>query len=47
MVLQGHQHLDEKIYAKGTWFITGGAVSASWWGGAFHGTEEGFLLVSC
>lgn len=46
MVLQGHQHLDEKIYSKGTWFITGGAVCASWWGGSFHDTEEGFLLVN-
>jgi hypothetical protein len=25
--------------------ITAGAVCASWWNGAFHGTEEGFLLV--
>ena len=46
MVLQGHQHLDEKIFSKGTWFITGGAVSGSWWGGKYYGSEEGFVLVS-
>jgi len=46
LVLQGHQHLDEKIYSRGTWFITGGAICASWWGGGFYGTEEGFLLVA-
>ncbi len=45
LVLQGHQHLYEEIKVKGVQFITAGAVSAGWWGGAFHGTEEGFLLV--
>jgi 3',5'-cyclic AMP phosphodiesterase CpdA len=45
LVLQGHQHLYEEIKVLGVQFITGGAVSAGWWGGAFHGTEEGFLLV--
>ncbi len=45
LVLQGHQHLYEEIKVKGVQFITAGAVSANWWGGAFHGTEEGFLLV--
>ena len=45
LVLQGHQHLYEEIRVLGVQFITGGAVSAGWWGGAFHGTEEGFLLV--
>ena len=45
LVLQGHQHLYEEIKVKGVQFITAGAVSASWWGGAFHGTEEGYLLV--
>ncbi|MFB2119300.1 metallophosphoesterase [Parapedobacter sp. 2B3] len=45
LVLQGHQHLYEEIKVKGVQFITAGAVCASWWGGAFHGTEEGYLLV--
>ncbi|MDR3246530.1 MAG: metallophosphoesterase [Prevotellaceae bacterium] len=45
LVLQGHQHLYEEIYSKNVQYITGGAVCASWWGGAYHGTEEGFLLV--
>ncbi len=45
LVLQGHQHLYEEIFSQEVQYITGGAVSASWWGGAFHGTEEGFLLV--
>lgn len=46
LVLQGHQHLYEEIKVKGVQFITAGAVSASWWGGVFHGTEEGYLKVS-
>lgn len=46
LVLQGHQHLYEQMYAHGTWFITGGAVSAGWWNGPYFGTEEGFLLVT-
>jgi 3',5'-cyclic AMP phosphodiesterase CpdA len=45
LILQGHQHLYEEINVLGTQFITGGAVSAGWWGGAFHGTEEGFVHV--
>lgn len=45
LVLQGHQHLYEEIKVKGVQFITAGAVSANWWSGAFHGTEEGFLKV--
>lgn len=45
LVLQGHLHLVEDIYARGTHFITGGAVSARWWGGAYNGMEEGFLVV--
>jgi len=46
LVLQGHMHLYEEIKVKGVQFITAGAVSASWWGGAFHGTEEGYLLIT-
>ena len=46
LVLQGHMHLYEEIKVKGVQFITAGAVSASWWGGDYHGTEEGYLKVS-
>ncbi|MDR1667778.1 MAG: metallophosphoesterase [Bacteroidales bacterium] len=45
LVLQGHQHLYEEIFAQNVQYITGGAVCANWWSGAFCGTEEGFLLV--
>jgi UDP-2,3-diacylglucosamine pyrophosphatase LpxH len=46
LVLQGHQHLYEEIFSQNVQYITGGAVCAAWWTGDFHGTEEGFLLVS-
>ena len=45
LVLQGHLHFLEDIYAAGTHFITGGAVSASWWNGPRGDLEEGFLMV--
>lgn len=45
LVLQGHQHLYEEIKVKGVQFITAGALCASWWGGPFHGTQEGYLKV--
>jgi predicted phosphodiesterase len=45
LVLQGHMHLYEEIKVKGIQFITAGAVSASWWGGSYYGTEEGYLMV--
>lgn len=45
LVLQGHQHLYEEIFSQKVQYITGGAVCAGWWNGAFHGTEEGFLMV--
>lgn len=47
LVLQGHQHLYEEIKTLDVQFITGGAVSGSWWGGPYHGTEEGYLIVEC
>ncbi len=46
LVLQGHQHLYEEIKVKGVQYITAGAICASWWGGPFHGTEEGYLQVN-
>ncbi|MCC8155664.1 MAG: metallophosphoesterase [Tannerellaceae bacterium] len=45
LVLQGHRHLHEEMLLQNVQYITAGAVCAGWWGGAFHGTEEGFLLV--
>ncbi|MEE4116057.1 MAG: metallophosphoesterase [Marinilabiliaceae bacterium] len=45
LVLQGHLHYLEDIYASGTHFITGGAVSASWWNGPIGDLQEGFLLL--
>ena len=46
LVLQGHLHFLEDIYVGNkTHFITGGAVSASWWKGPRDIMEEGFVLV--
>jgi len=45
LVLQGHLHCLEDYYVDGVHFITGGAVSASWWNGPHRGMEEGFLLL--
>ena len=46
IILQGHQHLHEELFVRNTWFLTGGAVSAGWWGGEFYTTQEGYLLIS-
>lgn len=45
VILQGHQHLHEELLVNKTHFVTGGAVSAAWWGGPLLDTEEGYLLV--
>ena len=45
LVLQGHMHLYEEIKVKGVQFITAGAVSANWWNGPYHGTNNGYLKV--
>lgn len=45
LVLQGHQHLHEEMLLQGVYYVTGGAVSAAWWNGVHHGTEEGFMIV--
>lgn len=45
LVLQGHMHLYEELNVLDTQFLTGGAVSANWWGGPYHGTTEGFVYV--
>jgi hypothetical protein len=31
---------------RSTTFITGGAVSGKWWRGSWHGTPEGFGVVT-
>lgn len=46
LVLQGHLHVNEMIRWQGTTFITGGAVSGKWWRGAWHGTPEGFGVLT-
>ena len=46
LVLQGHLHVDELIRWKETTFITGGAICAKWWRGPWHGTHEGFGMVT-
>ena len=45
IILQGHQHLHEELLVNKTNFVTGGAVSASWWGGPLLDTEEGYMLI--
>lgn len=45
LVLQGHLHILEDIYAGGIHFVTGGAVSGAWWNGPRNDTQEGFLMV--
>jgi 3',5'-cyclic AMP phosphodiesterase CpdA len=45
LVLQGHLHSLEEINVDGITFLTGGAVSADWWEGPFHGLQEGFVLI--
>jgi hypothetical protein len=45
LVLQGHQHYYEDLLVDGVHFITGGAVSASWWDGPLGPLEEGFVMI--
>lgn len=46
LLLQGHQHVYEEIYARKTQFVTGGAVCDNWWlGGGFGDTFSGYLMV--
>lgn len=45
LVLQGHLHYLEYIELYGTTFMTGGAVSARWWKGPNHDTEEGYIML--
>jgi 3',5'-cyclic AMP phosphodiesterase CpdA len=46
LVLQGHLHVNEMLRWQDTTFITGGAVAGKWWRGNWHGTEEGFGVVT-
>ncbi len=46
LVLQGHLHVVEEMVWKNTTFITGGAVSASWWRGPNDGFPEGFVVIN-
>ena len=45
LVLQGHLHEVEEIKFRNTSFVTGGAVSGSWWRGPRDGFPEGFVVV--
>lgn len=46
LVLQGHLHVTERIWWRDTTFITGGAICARWWRGPWHGTSEGFNVIT-
>ncbi len=46
LVLQGHLHYYEDLYAMNTTYITGGSVAGAWWKGPNMGTKEGFLQVN-
>jgi 3',5'-cyclic AMP phosphodiesterase CpdA len=46
LVLQGHSHVAELVHWRQTAFLTGGAVCGKWWRGPYHGTQEGFNLIT-
>lgn len=46
LVLQGHLHVDELLRWRDTTFVTGGAVCGKWWRGAWHGTRNGYGVVT-
>ncbi len=46
LVLQGHLHVNEMLRWGTTTFITGGAVCGQWWRGPWHGTPEGFGVLT-
>ena len=46
LVLQGHLHANERLQWQDTTFITGGAICGRWWRGPWHGTEEGFNVIT-
>ncbi len=46
LVLQGHLHVKELLIWRDTTFVTGGAVCGRWWRGPWHGTQEGFNVIT-
>ncbi len=46
LALQGHLHVKELLVWQDITFITGGAVCGKWWRGPWHGTQEGFNVVT-
>jgi 3',5'-cyclic AMP phosphodiesterase CpdA len=46
LVLQGHLHAKELLRWRDTTFIVGGAICGKWWRGPWHGTEEGFNVIT-
>lgn len=46
LVLQGHLHAQEILIRRKTTFIVGGAICGKWWRGSWHGTEEGFNVIT-
>ena len=46
LVLQGHLHVAELLRWRGTTFVTGGALSGKWWRGSWHGTGEGYGVLT-
>ncbi|MGF1609672.1 MAG: metallophosphoesterase family protein [Kiloniellales bacterium] len=46
LVLQGHIHVKELIRWRNTTFITGGAICGRWWRGSWHGTDEGYCVLT-
>jgi Icc protein len=46
LVLQGHLHFLEAIYANGIYFITGSSISGKWWEGPYKKSEEGFIQIN-
>ncbi len=46
LVIQGHLHVEEMVRWQQTAFIVGGAICGKWWRGAWHGTKEGFNMLT-
>jgi 3',5'-cyclic AMP phosphodiesterase CpdA len=45
-VLQGHLHVNERLWWRGTTFVTGGAICGKWWRGPWLDTQEGFGVLT-
>ncbi|WP_167853575.1 metallophosphoesterase family protein [Roseovarius aestuariivivens] len=46
LLLQGHLHVSEAIYWRGSTFLTGGALCGGWWRGPYYGTARGFTSIT-